>query len=253
MYYLNGVISSEELLNEDFFYGYSLFETMYGIDGKVLFLNEHINRMLESAKLIGINIKNDIDKDINNFIEKFGKMEEFMFKIQVSNNNFYMKILKFSGREADEGITASFVKKYYQNEMGFVKSANYLGNILAKKELESFEGVFTNRQGIITEGTMSNLFFIKNEILYTPSLDLNILPGVTRGIIIKISNSLGIKVQEGHFYKKDLLESDSMFFTNSLMKIGLLWVSEFENIKKNKTKEIHKLEKEYYKLIRDMI
>ena len=44
-----------------------------------------------------------------------------------------------------------------------------------------------------------------------------------------------------------------MFFTNSLMKIGLLWVSEFENIKKNKTKEIHKLEKEYYKLIRDMI
>ena len=124
---------------------------------------------------------------------------------------------------------------------------------MAKKELESFEGVFTNRQGIITEGTMSNLFFIKNGILYTPSLDLNILPGVTRGIIIKISNSLGIKVQEGHFYKKDLLESDSMFFTNSLMKIGLLWTSEFENIKKNKTKEIHKLEKEYYKLIRDMI
>ena len=237
MYYLNGVISSEELLNEDFFYGYSLFETMYGMNGKVLFLNEHINRMLESAKLIGINIKNDIDKDINNFIEKFGEMEEFMFKIQVSNNNFYMKILKFSGREADEGITASFVKKYYQNEMGFVKSANYLGNILAKKELESFEGVFTNRQGIITEGTMSNLFFIKNEILYTPSLDLNILPGVTRGIIIKISNSLGIKVQEGHFYKKDLLESDSMFFTNSLMKIGLLWTSEFENIKKIKRKK----------------
>ena len=65
MYYLNGVISSEELLNEDFFYGYSLFETMYGMNGKVLFLNEHINRMLESAKLIGINIKNDINKDIN--------------------------------------------------------------------------------------------------------------------------------------------------------------------------------------------
>ena len=76
---------------------------------------------------------------------------------------------------------------------------------------------------------------------------------MTRGIIIKISNILEIKVQEGHFYKKDLLESDGIFFTNSLMKIGLLWVYEFENIKKNKMKEIHKLEKEYYKLIRDMI
>lgn len=253
MYYLNGTISENELLTEDFFYGYSLFETMYGLNGKILFLDEHINRMRESAKLIGINIKNNIHKDIFNFIDKFGKMDEFMFKIQVSNNNFYMKVLEFKGREAEEGITASFVKKYYQNEMGFIKSGNYLGNILAKKELESFEGVFINRQGIITEGTISNVFFIKNNMLYTPSLDLNILPGLTREIIIKLSNSLGIKVQEGHFTKKDLLESDGIFFTNSLMKMGLLWVSEFENVKKSKTKEIHKLEKEYYKLTRDML
>ena len=71
--------------------------------------------------------------------------------------------------------------------------------------------------------------------------------------MIKISKKLGIKVQEGHFTKKELLESDGIFFTNSLMKMGLLWVSYFENVKKSKTKEIHKLEKEYYKLIRDML
>ena len=253
MYYLNGIISEKELLSEDFFYGYSLFETMYGVNGKVLFLEKHLDRIKKSAKLIGINIKEDINANIADFINKFGNLEEFMFKIQVSNNNLYMKILSFKGREADEGITASFIGKYYQNEMGFIKSGNYLGNILAKKDLESFEGVFINRQGTITEGTISNVFFIKNSIIYTPSLDLNILPGLTREIIIKISKKLGIKVQEGHFTKKELLESDGIFFTNSLMKMGLLWVSYFENVKKSKTKEIHKLEKEYYKLIMDML
>jgi len=60
-------------------------------------------------------------------------------------------------------------------------------------------------------------------------------------------------VQEGHFTKNELLESDGIFFTNSLMKRGVLWVSEFEKTAKIKTKEIHKLEKEYLKIVGYMI
>lgn len=253
MYYLNGDISEKEVLADDFFYGYSLFETMYGLNGKILFLDEHIKRLTKSAQLINIKVKENIREEILNFVVINSKINEFMFKIQVSNDKFYMKMVEFEGREADKGVTASFVDRYYQNEMGFIKSANYLGNILARKELKTFEGVFVNRQGIVTEGTISNLFFVKNNKIFTPSLDLNILAGVTREIMIKLSEKLGIEVQEGHFLKKDLLESDGIFFTNSLMKRGVLWVSEFENVKKSKTDEIHKLEKEYYKLIMDML
>ena len=127
-----------------------------------------------------------------------------------------MKLEKFQGREAEKGIEVSFVKEIYQNELGFLKSGNYLGNIIARKNLKGFEGIFLNRLGQITEGTISNLFFIKNEVIYTPSLDLNILSGITRKIIIKLAKINGIEVQEGHFYKKDIEEAEAIFFTNSL-------------------------------------
>ena len=253
MYYLNGIISEKELSNEDFFYGYSLFETMYGLKGKILFLEEHLTRLTESAKLIGISIDFELEKKIFDFIKQFNEIEEFMIKIQVSQNSFYMKIEKFKGRTEIEGIKGEFIKDYYQNELGYLKSGNYLGNILARRKLNGFEGIFSNRDGIITEGTISNVFFLKNNIVYTPSLELNILPGITRNKIINLCKKIGFEVQEGYFSKENILDSDGIFFTNSLMKMGLLWVSEFENIKKNKTKEIHKLEKEYYKLTNDMI
>lgn len=254
MYYLNGKIYQIEPMNDDFFYGFSLFETMYGFKGKIYFFEEHIKRLKDSMEKIGMNVGFDIKKVILNFLNMREKsMNEFMIKIQISEKNCYMKITPFEGREASQGIEAEFIKEFYQNEMGYIKSGNYLGNILARKTLKGFEGVFLNRQGYITEGTISNIFYIKNRTIYTPSLDLNILPGITRGIIIKLCRKNGFEVQEGHFTKNDILSSEGVFFTNSLMKRGLLWVSKFENEKKIKTDEIHKLEKEYFKLVEDML
>lgn len=253
MFNLNGEFYDKEPQTDDFFYGYSLFETMYGIKNKVVFFEEHLNRLKKSADIIGISIKWDIKKEVYKLISKNGDTNEFMIKLQISNDNFYIKMAEFEGRVNDEGIDVSFIQGLYQNELGFVKSGNYLTNILARKNLKSFEGIFVNRLGIVTEGTISNLFFIKNEVIYTPSLDLNILPGITREKIICLAKKNNFEVQDGHFGKEDLLEADAVFLTNSLMKKGLLWVKSIENIEKNKTSQIHKLEKDYYKLIEDMI
>lgn len=253
MYYLNGKNYDIEPLSNDFLYGYSLFETLYGINGKILFFENHLERLYKSAKKIQMKINVDIKKEVCKFLLQSNNLKEFMIKIQVSENNFYIKIDDFEGRYVPKGIEANFIENIYQNEMGFIKSGNYLGNILARKGLSGFEGLFLNRQGIITEGTISNVFFINKNIIYTPSLDLNILPGITREIIIKICKKNGFEVQEGHFTKDDILFSQGIFFTNSLMKKGLLWVSKFEKSDKIKTDEIHKLEKEYLKFIEDMI
>ncbi len=253
MYYLNGRIEKEEILSNDFFYGESIFETMYGKKMKIFFLEEHLERLKKSMDFLGISNKIDFYKLIDEFIKQHEEIDEFIFKIQVSSKNLYMKLEKFQGREAEKGIEVSFVKEIYQNELGFLKSGNYLGNIIVRKNLKGFEGIFLNRLGQITEGTISNLFFIKNEVIYTPSLDLNILSGITRKIIIKLAKINGIEVQEGHFYKKDIEEADAIFFTNSLMKKGLLWVSKLENLEFKKVEKIHKLEKEYLKMLDDMI
>ena len=114
MYYLNGNFYKEEPIFNDFFYGQSVFETMLGINGKIIFLEEHIKRMKKSAKLLDINVKREIKNELKEVLNKFKNDKEFMVKIQVSNNNIYIKIIDFVGREAESGIKAQFVKNYYQ-------------------------------------------------------------------------------------------------------------------------------------------
>lgn len=257
MYYLNNKFYDEDPMEKDFFYGYSLFETMMGKYNRIVFFDEHMKRLKKSAKLL--EIKNSLEKEVIDEIikkENLKENDEFLVKVQISDKNNYVKIEKIELREAEMGIKVKIIDKYFQNEAGFVKSGNYLLNILARKELLEagyYEGVFCNREGIITEGSISNLFFVKNGVLKTPSLDLNILPGITREKIIGLSAKMELEVQEGHFHVNELLNSDGVFFTNSLMKKGLLWVNEIDGIAKTKNSLFHNLEKEYLKLTNNMI
>lgn len=256
MYYLNEKMYNESPVGEDFFYGLSLFETIMGYKKRLIFLDEHLKRLENSMKFLGIDKK--IEKDyLYSFINNERNLnDEFMLKIQVSSEKIFVKIENFSHRYFENGIKLVNIEKYYQNEIGFLKSGNYLLNILARKEVlekNGFEGVFKNRNNIITEGTISNIFFIKDNIVFTPSLDLNILDGIIRKKIIEILQKNSIKVQEGHYTTKNLLEADSIFVSNSLMKLGCLWVSEYENTKYKKSEIIHLVEKEYFKLVKSMI
>ena len=70
---------------------------------------------------------------------------------------------------------------------------NYIGNMLSKRECEKqggFEPVFYNKAKIITECAIRNIFYIKNNILLTPSLDLGILSGVMRDTVLDIARKI---------------------------------------------------------------
>jgi 4-amino-4-deoxychorismate lyase len=110
-----------------------------------------------------------------------------------------------------------------------------------------------NRLGQVTEGTISNLFFIKGSKLKTPHLELNILPGITRNKIINIAKELKIEVQEGFFSEEDVVEADSVFFTNSLIKKGLMWVCELEGRELKKNEIVHNIENKYFKIHNTMV
>ena len=100
---------------------------------------------------------------------------------------------------------------------------NYLGNMLAKKDADmvgAFEPVFFNKDNIITECAIRNIFYIKNNILFTPALDLGILSGVMRDTVIQIAKVLNIEVQESHISYKEEDKMDEAFITST--GIGLL-------------------------------
>ena len=97
------------------------------------------------------------------------------------------------------------------------------GNNGAKKESQkhnAFEPVFYNNEGIITECAIRNIFYVQNNILYTPSLELGILPGVMRDTIIDIAKSLDIQVQQAHIKYNDINQMDESFISST--GIGLL-------------------------------
>ncbi|MGM0507671.1 MAG: aminotransferase class IV [Fusobacteriota bacterium] len=259
MIYLNGnFIKKSKKENMGFSYGYGCFETIMGLNEKCVFLDDHINRLKKSLKYLNIHRKINFKQIIEKLIKKsdLSQNDEFSLKIIITDRDIFFQIKKMGLRVKKEGVSLGKIHKFYQNELGFIKSTNYMTNILARKQLKKrnlFEGIFSNRLGYITEGTISNVFWIKDGVLLTPSLDLNILPGITRRKILDIAKKQKIPIKEGHFKYCDLKEADGIFITNSLMKNGLLWINLLEDIKFNKLKLINNIEKVYSKKVQNML
>ena len=96
-----------------------------------------------------------------------------------------------------------------------VKSTSCLPLVLAKSEAAKrgcFDALLIDRRGFVTEGTVSNVFFIKNNVIYTPKE--NILQGITRGIAIKIAKRIA-KIKETRIKKEEICSFDEIFLTNT--------------------------------------
>lgn len=100
------------------------------------------------------------------------------------------------------------------------KTHNYLNGVLARIDAgDADEAVLLDADGRVTEGATSNVFFVDDGVVHTPSLDLPVLPGVTRWAVIELAEDLGIPVEEGHYTPDDLREADELFFTNTTWEV----------------------------------
>ncbi len=116
-----------------------------------------------------------------------------------------------------------------------IKSMNYVGNLLAKKEAErqaAYEPVFVNRRGIVTECAIRNIFFIKDRVIMTPSLELGVLPGVMRDTVIELAETNSLTVLETYVPHAEIDSMSEAFLTST--GIGMLpcywegWSSNYE-------------------------
>ncbi|PWK08465.1 aminotransferase class IV [Tumebacillus permanentifrigoris] len=110
-----------------------------------------------------------------------------------------------------------------------VKSLNYLNSLLAYAELEARgggEGIQLTNEGWIAEGAVSNLFFVVEGELWTPSLDTGILPGITRAWVLQTARQQGIPTREHRFTRAELREMTEAFTTSSV--VGILPVVSVE-------------------------
>ena len=103
-----------------------------------------------------------------------------------------------------------------------VKSTSYAVNMAAEAEARRHgadEAIFVDADGIVLEGTVTNVWWRIGETLYTPSLDLGILAGVTRAAAIELAPSCGYAVEEGAYPLQHLLDADEAFTTSSVREM----------------------------------
>ncbi|MEM4296378.1 MAG: branched-chain amino acid transaminase [Candidatus Anstonellales archaeon] len=101
-------------------------------------------------------------------------------------------------------------------------SANYVNSILASREARISgydEALLLNIHNRIAEGPGENIFIVKNEKLFTPPLDEDLLEGITRDSIIKLAEHMGIEVIEKPISIAELLNADEAFFTGTAAEV----------------------------------
>jgi 4-amino-4-deoxychorismate lyase len=104
-----------------------------------------------------------------------------------------------------------------------IKHLNRLDNVLAAREARdahAFEALMTAGDGRIVSGAMSNIFFVSNGALATPTVDRAGVAGVMRSVVIRESSALGLPVSERHLTLADLKAADEAFITNA--RIGVV-------------------------------
>lgn len=111
-----------------------------------------------------------------------------------------------------------------------IKHLNRLEQVLARAEWHDptiQEGIMFDSDGYIVEGTMTNLFFVKDEVLYTASLEKSGVAGIIRSVVMEQAVLHGIKFFEGRVSREDLLSADELFVCNSV--IGIWPVRQIEH------------------------
>lgn len=227
------------MLDEGFLFGAGVFETIQVTEGKAIFCEEHLKRLQKSLEFLGIS-QNISKKDIQDYITKQTE-KNFALKIIVSFKNvLYLKRENpYLHKDRELGLRLCFSKvlRNSSSNMVYHKTTQYYENLLEKKKAKEKgydEVLFWNERGELTEGAVSNLFFMKGDQLYTPPISCGLLPGIMREKIIETYS-----VEETVILPEDLVKFDACFITNSLM--GVLWVEEIEGIFYKKTETMKRL------------
>ncbi|MGN2337450.1 aminotransferase class IV [Clostridium cagae] len=238
--------------------GKIIYEVLRIIHGKPLFLENHLLRMENSFKLINIDQCLDnfkIRNDIENLVRENEKLEGNI-KLTYNVNEKVMRIFFINHSYPNEEMYKNGVKTilYFgerENPNAKIVNLNFREKVNIKiKENNAYEAILVDRNGYITEGSKSNIFMVKENVLLTSPIK-TVLPGVTRGEIIDIAIKNGIKVEEVSYKYSDIEKLDGMFISGTSPKI--LPINQVDSIKMNSNEIINKLIKYYNNKIIDYI
>ena len=227
----------------------SVYEVIPFFNEKIIAFDKHIKRLSNSCS--SLNIDADIEKSANEILHLISssnlKNGYVYYQISRGVDSLRSHIHNNDLKEESFGYVVSHSFESKDLKVAIcedirwkrcdIKSTSLLGNVMSMNDAKNHhcDEVIMHKNNEITEGGASNVFFVLNNIICTPSLSTNILPGITRELLITEIKKNGISVEEGTYSVENLLEAESVWLTSSTK--GLAQVSEIINqktrIKKN--------------------
>lgn len=247
--YVNGEFKEKEnarvsVYDHGFLYGDGVFEGIRAYDGKIFKLNQHIDRLFDSAKSIDLRppltkaelieaIKKTLKRNElrNAYIRPIitrGKGNLGLDPEKCGKSNVFILVQGWEALYGDlynDGLEAVTVGVRRNSPAALppnIKSLNYLNNILGKIEANykgGNEAIFLDKDGKVSEGSGDNIFLVKNNEIKTPPT-LNNLKGITRNTVIKLAREEGFDVEEKDIGLTDLYTADEVFVTGTAAEIA---------------------------------
>jgi 4-amino-4-deoxychorismate lyase len=250
MILINGVETGHITVNDrGFQYGDGLFETIEVIAGQPVFLEQHLFRL--STDCSKLNIPNPDIKQLTDEIHSVCKQtQKAVLKIIITRGvggRGYRQpetiqptrvislhpFPEYPSTYAEQGINARFCETRLglNPVLAAIKHLNRLEQIIARAEWDDpaiQEGIMLDINNHVIEGTMTNLFYVKDSIIYTASLGLSGVAGIVRGVIKGLVTENNLTLIERDYGKEELLAADEVFVCNSI--IGIWPVKQIGNI-----------------------
>lgn len=226
-------------LDRGFLFGDSVYEVVPVYNNKPFAAKEHLDRLTNSLSALHMTQPMNEQQwmDIFTYILSCSSFDEKMIYIQVTRGTYpnrshaipddlsptvFVAALPITRNSIiKEGISAITVKDQRWANCR-IKATTLLPNVLAKDaaEQQSTQDAIFIRDGYALEGTASNLFIVKNNKVFTTPLSANILPGITRKIVIDLLKSHHVDIEEKMITLDDLKKADEVWLTGSVLEIA---------------------------------
>lgn len=245
--YLNGAVIPEHeakvsVFDHGFMYGLGVFETFRLYEGHPFLLDDHLLRLQKGLK--ALNIRLDLTKEnvlsILTKLRQANEIDNAYIRFNVSagsaplglsvspytepNITVYMKPIHAPVALMKRGAILHVRRNTPEGDER-LKSHHFLNNVIGRREIGDqldVEGIFLTEAGYVAEGVVSNLFWVKDGKVFTPTVETGILNGITRQFILALLTKLDIPFEEGYYHREELMQADYAFMTNSIQEIVTL-------------------------------
>jgi len=277
VYINNRIISAEEAaispFDRGFLFADGVYESIRTYNKKLFRYNDHLERLKRSLRETRINFKEfeSIENIIYELMIKNEINDEALVYIQITRGSAFPRIHSFpkekisptifiSVQELKESVEEQTkgVKVILQEDVRWlrcdIKSTSLLPVVLASQKAteENAADAILVRDGIITEGTHTNFFAVKNEIVFTAPKSRLILEGITRKVVLEFCEKFKIDYREEFINKDDLKSYDEFFITSTTKEITPVVKIDYWSVNEEQPGQITKsLQSVFKKIVED--